>query len=146
MNYLCLECSQRDREDGDDCRCQPANQFIYSCKWKDWTDGERKITIIHQSLSIGWPDDWHADDWHADDWHADNWHGRQLACGKLAWRTIGIDFFNCLLLNYFNVLTNNKFHFQIKNLWTMLPHKQSYFRMTDENKFCYRIIYRIIFE
>ena len=28
----------------------------------------------------------------------------------------------------------------------MLPYKQSYFRMTYENKFCYRIIYRIIFE
>ena len=28
----------------------------------------------------------------------------------------------------------------------MLPHKQSYFRMTYENKFCYTIIYRIIFE
>ena len=25
-------------------------------------------------------------------WHADNWHGGQLACGKLAWRTIGIEF------------------------------------------------------
>ena len=28
----------------------------------------------------------------------------------------------------------------------MLPYKQSYFRMIYENKFCYRIIYRIIFE
>ena len=28
----------------------------------------------------------------------------------------------------------------------MLPYKQSYFRMTYENKFCYRIIYAIIFE
>ena len=28
----------------------------------------------------------------------------------------------------------------------MLPYKQSYFRMTYENKFCYRVIYRIIFE
>ena len=28
----------------------------------------------------------------------------------------------------------------------MVPYKQSYFRMTYENKFCYRIIYRIIFE
>ena len=28
----------------------------------------------------------------------------------------------------------------------MLPYKQSYFRMTYENKFCYRKIYRIIFE
>ena len=46
-------------------------------------------------------------------WHADNWHGGQLACGKLAWRTICIDFFNCFLFNYFNVLTNNKFQFQI---------------------------------
>ena len=46
-----------------------------------------------------------------DNWHAENWHG-----GQLAWRTIGIDFFNCFLFNYFNVLTNNKFHFQIKNL------------------------------
>ena len=27
-----------------------------------------------------------------DNWHAENWHGGQLACGKLAWRTIGIDF------------------------------------------------------
>ena len=65
---------------------------------------------------IGWPDYWHADYWHADDWHADNWHGGQLACGKLALRTIGIDFLYCFLFNYFNVLTNNKFHFQIKNL------------------------------
>ena len=81
-----------------------------------------------------------------DNWHAENWHGGQLACGKLAWRTIGIDFFNCFLFNYFNVLTNNKFHFQIKNLSTKLPYKQSHFRMTYENKFCYRIIYRIIFE
>ena len=39
----------------------------------------------------------------------------QLACGQLAWRTIiiGIDFFSCFLFNYSNVLTNNKFHFQI---------------------------------
>ena len=28
----------------------------------------------------------------------------------------------------------------------MLPYKKSYFRMTYENKFSYRIIYRIIFE
>ena len=28
----------------------------------------------------------------------------------------------------------------------MVPYKQSYFRMTYENKICYRIIYRIIFE
>ena len=28
----------------------------------------------------------------------------------------------------------------------MVPYKQSYFRMTYENKFCYRIIYSIIFE
>ena len=28
----------------------------------------------------------------------------------------------------------------------MLPYKQSYFKMTYENKFCYKIIYRIIFE
>ena len=41
-----------------------------------------------------------------DYWHADNWHGGQLACGKLAWRTIGIDYFICFLFNYFNVLTN----------------------------------------
>ena len=34
-----------------------------------------------------------------DNWHAENWHGGQLACGKLAWRTIGIDFFNCFLFN-----------------------------------------------
>ena len=81
-----------------------------------------------------------------DNWHADNWHGGQLACGKLAWRTIGIDFLNCFLFNYFDVLANNKFHFQIKNLWTMLLYKHSYFRMTYENKFCYIIIYRIIFE
>ena len=84
--------------------------------------------------------------WWPGNWHADYWHGGQLACGKLAWRTIGIDFFNSFLFNYFNVLTNNKFHFQINNLWTMLPYKKSYFRMTYENKFCYRIIYRIIFE
>ena len=37
--------------------------------------------------------------WWPDYWHADNWHGGQLACGKLAWRTIGIDFFNCFLFN-----------------------------------------------
>ena len=48
-----------------------------------------------------------------DYWHADYWHGGQLACGKLAWRAIDIDFLNCFLFNYFNVLTNNKFHFQI---------------------------------
>ena len=53
----------------------------------------------------------------SDYWHVDNWHGGQLACGKLAWRTIiGIEFFNCFLFDYFNILTNNKFHFQIKNL------------------------------
>ena len=102
--------------------------------------------MAHKRLFFGWPDNWHADYWHADNWHADNWHGGQLACGKLAWRTIGIDFLNYFLLNYFNVLTNNKFHFQIKNLGTMVPYKQSYFRMTYENKFCYRIIYIIIFE
>ena len=37
----------------------------------------------------------------------------QLTCGQLAWRTIGIDFLNCFLFNYLNVLANNKFHFQI---------------------------------
>ena len=37
--------------------------------------------------------------WWPDYWHADDWHGGQLACGKLAWRTIGIDFFNCFLFN-----------------------------------------------
>ena len=37
--------------------------------------------------------------WLPDYWHADDWHGGQLACGKLAWRTIGIDFFNCFLFN-----------------------------------------------
>ena len=42
---------------------------------------------------------WWPDYWYADDWHADNWHGGQLACGKLAWKTIGIDFFNCFLFN-----------------------------------------------
>ena len=41
-----------------------------------------------------------------DNWHAENWHGGQLAS----------TFLNCFLFNYFNVLTNNKFHFQIKNL------------------------------
>ena len=28
----------------------------------------------------------------------------------------------------------------------MLPYKQSYFKIIYENKFCYRIIYTIIFE
>ena len=84
--------------------------------------------FICKTMPMWWPDYWHA-----NNWHADNWHGGQLACGKLAWRTIGIDFFNCFLFNYFIILTNNKFHFQIKNLWTILPYKQSYFRMTYEN-------------
>ena len=126
---------------------QTRSQKSFSCmwwvRWVVWTLCKRNWS---KNGIKRWPDYWHADYWHADDWHADNWHGRQLACGKLAWRTIGFDFFNCFLFNYFNVLTNNKFHFQIKNLWTMLPYKQSYFRMTYENKFCYRIIYRIIFE
>ena len=33
-----------------------------------------------------------------DYWHVENWHGGLLACEKLAWRTIGIDF-----LNYYGV-------------------------------------------
>ena len=41
--------------------------------------------------------------WWPDYWHANNWHGGQLACGKLAWRTIGIDFLNCFLFNEKNV-------------------------------------------
>ena len=31
-------------------------------------------------------------------WWSDYWHGGQLACGKLAWRTIGIDFFISYLI------------------------------------------------
>ena len=41
-----------------------------------------------------------------DNWHAENWHGGQLA---LTFLIVSLTF----LFNYFNVLTNNKFHFQI---------------------------------
>ena len=52
-------------------------------------------------MYIWWPDYWHADNWHGGQLvtYAENWHGGQLACGKLPWRTIGIDFFNCFLFN-----------------------------------------------
>ena len=32
---------------------------------------------------------------------------------KIGMEEINIEYFNCFLFNYFNVLTNNKFHFQI---------------------------------
>ena len=54
-----------------------------------------EISQAYWVLFIGSRTIWHSDYWHADNWHADNWHGEQLACGKLAWRTIiGIDFLN----------------------------------------------------
>ena len=49
-------------------------------------------TVIYGGRTIGME----------DNWHALNWHGGQLA----------LTVFNYFLVNYFNVLTNNKFHFQ----------------------------------